>query len=268
MGRHRAAVLGSPISHSLSPVLHRAAYAALGLSWSYEAVEVTADELAGFVAGLDDSWVGLSLTMPLKEAVLPLLGRVTEAVRVTGAANTVLFGEEQLRGENTDVFGIVAAVREAGTDTIERACVIGAGATARSAVAAAVQLGAKHVTIVVRRPEATVGAVAAAHALGVVADVQPWSRAAAGFGCELVLSTVPGDAGATLVGAIPPTPAVLLDVTYRPWPTSLAAAWSDRGGVVIPGARMLLWQAARQVELMTGLPAPVAAMDRALAAAG
>lgn len=264
----RAAVLGSPISHSLSPVLHRAAYRALGLDWRYDAVEVVADRLAPFLDGLGPDWVGLSLTMPLKEVVLPLLDSVSDLAALTRSANTVLLADGSRHGDNTDVSGIVAAIREAGGAGFEDACIIGAGATARSAMAAAARLGATRASVVARRPDAAQGVLQVAAALGVAARAVPWAEAADALACPLVVATVPGDAGASLVGAVPPEPGVLLDVTYRPWPTSLAAAWTRAGAVVVPGSQMLLWQAVRQVELMTGRSAPVDAMREALAAAG
>lgn len=266
-GPRRAAVLGSPIAHSLSPVLHSAAYAALGLDWRYDAVEIDEAGLPGFLQGLDRAWVGLSLTMPLKEVVLPLLDSTTDLARITRSANTVLLGRDGRLGDNTDVFGIVAALREAGLTTAAQACIIGAGATARSAMAAAAQLGAQHVTVVARRPEAAGGVLRVAAELAVDATAAPWGQAAAALVCPLVISTVPGDAAAGLSHLLPPKPDTLLDVTYAPWPTSLARAWADAGGTVVAGAQMLLWQAARQVELMTGRPAPVEAMRSALKAA-
>src|SRR5207253_2797892 len=139
----RAAVLGSPVAHSLSPVLHRAAYAELGMSdWCYDAYDVDEARLAGFVEGLDASWAGLSLTMPLKRAVLPLLDDCSEVVRATGAANTLGRRGGRRVGDNTDVPGLVAALRERGVGLAERPLVLGGGATAASAVASLAQLGA------------------------------------------------------------------------------------------------------------------------------
>ncbi len=137
----RAAVLGSPIAHSLSPVLHRAGYLDLGLEWRYDAIEVTQESLAAFVAGCGPEWAGLSLTMPLKRAVLPLLDTRAALVDVVGAANTVVFGAGGERaGHNTDVAGIVAALR--GIDAAAGpALVLGGGATAASALAALAELG-------------------------------------------------------------------------------------------------------------------------------
>src|SRR5438874_13146920 len=140
----RAAVLGSPIAHSLSPVLHRAAYALLGLDWTYEAVECTADRLAAFVDGLDGQWAGLSLTMPLKTAVLPLLDTADSTVARAGAANTLVLREGRRDGANTDVPGLVAALSERDA-AASHAAVLGGGATARSAVVSRAEIGRAHV---------------------------------------------------------------------------------------------------------------------------
>jgi shikimate dehydrogenase len=264
-GPCRAAVLGSPISHSLSPVLHRAAYRALGLDWLYTAEEVAADGLADFVAGLDETWIGLSLTMPLKETVLRLLDGTSDTVRLTRSANTVVFGAGGRQGHNTDVFGIVAAIGELEVGDFTTACVLGSGATARSAAAAAARLGVRELTVVARRPEVAAEVAAVA---GVESEVLGWAAGGRALAADVVFATVPGDAAAVFAASLPARPGVLLDVTYRPWPTTLAAAWLAAGGAVVGGASMLLWQAARQVELMTGHPAPVAAMRSALVAAG
>lgn len=269
MLRRRAAVLGSPIAHSLSPVLHRAAYRALGLDWSYDAFEVGAAGLPDFLAGLDDSWVGLSLTMPLKEAVLPLLADISPLARATRSVNTVLLGGSTRVGHNTDIAGIVAAVRRAAPEApVASVTILGAGATARSAAAAAAELGARRVTVVARRPEAAQEVVATAESLGVQrAAVRRWGDDDAALSADLVISTLPGDAAAGLAADLPEAPQLLLDVTYHPWPTALAIAWADAGGTTIPGSQMLLWQAVQQVQLMTGQDAPAAAMADALAAA-
>ena len=267
-GARRAAVLGSPIGHSLSPALHRAAYAALGLQWRYDAIDVDAQGLPAFLAGLDDTWAGLSLTMPLKEAVLPLLSRTSATAALTASANTVVLGPSGAAGHNTDVIGIVSALRGCGhVGPFASTCIIGAGATARSAVAAAAELGAGELLIVARRPEAAEQVLATAAAVGVPATVRGWQHAGEALRCDLVIATVPGDAGASLAGQVPAPVGTLLDVTYWPWPTTLARAWVRGGGRAVPGSQMLLWQAARQVELMTGLPAPVPAMASALEAA-
>lgn len=249
-------------------MLHRAAYTALGLRWRYDAIEMTPDGLAAFLDGLDGSWVGLSLTMPLKEAVLPMLSEVSAIARRTSAANTVLLHPGGRRtGENTDVHGIARALQEGGFTGGRTGVVLGAGATARSAAAALDLLGVGSLDVVARRPEAagTVLEAAGAAAGRAVA----WDAAGPDvLAADVVVSTVPGDAAASLADRVPSVPGVLLDVTYHPWPTQLAQAWLDAGGTVVPGALMLLWQAARQVELMTGRPAPVPVMRQALAASG
>ena len=263
----RAAVLGSPIGHSLSPALHRAAYSALGLDWSYDAIEVRPEGLAGFLTGLDHSWVGLSLTMPLKQTVLPLLDEVTELVTATGAANTVLLRGERRWGENTDVAGIVAALREAGVGSLGRATVVGGGATAASAVAALAQLGAADLVVLVRDRGRAGPLLAAAERLGVHLELAELTvDALARSAADVVVSTVPAGALDDLARrlALPARPPVLLDVVYAPWPTALASAYAGAGGTVVGGAAMLLHQAAAQVELMTGQRAPLAAMRAAL----
>jgi shikimate dehydrogenase len=253
----RAAVLGSPIAHSLSPLLHRAAYDALGLTARYDAIELTGEELGSFVDGLGPEWVGLSLTMPLKEAVLPLLTSQSELVAATGAANTVVLRDGERAGHNTDVAGMVQALAEAGVDRVASAVVLGGGATARSALAALQQLGCEDPTLVVRsEPTAT---RAAAARLGVRPRQAGWSPEVLD-GAELVISTVPAGAADLLAPHVRDVP-VLLDVVYDPWPTALAAGCD---GLVIMGSAMLLHQAAAQVELMTGRPAPVQAMRAAL----
>jgi shikimate dehydrogenase len=263
----RAAVLGSPIAHSLSPALHRAAYAALGLDWTYEAVEVTEAELASYLGSLDGDWAGLSLTMPLKQAVLPLLDEATELVEKTGSANTVVLRDGRRVGHNTDVEGIVAAFREAGVQHVDRAAVIGAGATAASALAALHDLGAHDIRVLARSAERARVLEPVAAALGVrlrFGELHPleledrWPQA--------VVSTVPTGALDAFAaesdpgGEVPP----LLDVVYAPWPTPLASAYAAAGGTVVPGTAMLLHQAAAQVTLMTGLPAPIEQMRAAL----
>jgi shikimate dehydrogenase len=265
----QAAVLGSPIRHSLSPVLHRAAYRALALNWSYRAIEIDVPALPGFLAGLDESWAGLSLTMPLKEAVLPLLDDVAPLAAATRSANTVVLGEGGRVGHNTDVAGIVAAVRGSiAAEGPARVSILGAGATARSAAAAAEQLGGRHLVIVARRPEAAADVARTAAGLGLSAvESRGWQDPGDALAADLVIATVPGDAAASLASALPRRPQVLLDVTYHPWPTALARAWQSAGGTAGPGSQMLLWQAVEQVALMTGRQPPVSAMSDALQAA-
>ena len=213
------------------------------------------EALAAFLDGLDGSWAGLSLTMPLKQAVLPLLASASDLVASVAAANTVLLPAR--RGENTDVAGIVAALAEAGVASVDRAVVLGGGATARSALAALALLGCTAPILVVRSEP--VETLAAAARLGVTPTVVGWEPEVL-TGCELLVSTVPAgaaDALAPYVGDVP----VLLDVVYAPWPTVLAAACR---GTVVAGTAMLLHQAAEQVRLMTGQEPPLSAMRSAL----
>ena len=149
----RAAVLGSPIAHSLSPALHRAAYRGLRLAgWSYDAIECDEQGLPALLDSLGPEWAGLSLTMPLKRAVLPLLDDVEPLVAEVGAANTVVFTGGQRRGFNTDVGGIVTALSEAGVTPEGNVVVLGNGATACSALAALRQMGATDIAVAVRAP--------------------------------------------------------------------------------------------------------------------
>jgi shikimate dehydrogenase len=266
----RAAVLGSPIGHSLSPVLHRAAYARLGLDWEYAAVECDEAGLPGFLAGLDDAWAGLSLTMPLKTAVLPLLDEVEPTAAVVGAVNTVLPVRGRLVGHNTDVGGLVAALTERGVPAAPAGPVtlLGAGATARSAVAALARLGARVVVAHARRPGAADDLRALGERVGVRVDVRPWAAAAEGLHAPLVVSTVPAGVADPLAAAVPQQPGTLFDVVYHPWPTPLAARWAQRGGTVGSGLDLLVHQAALQVRLMTGTAVGVAELVAVLRPAG
>jgi shikimate dehydrogenase len=271
-GVRRAAVLGSPIAHSLSPVLHRAAYRDLGLDWRYDAVDISESGLAGFVAGCGSEWVGLSLTMPLKRAVLPLLDTRARLVEVVGAANTVVFGPgRRLAGHNTDVAGIVAALHGIGAQP-GQAVVLGGGATAASALAALAELGSTEVRALVRRPEvATRELAAVAGRVGIHLEVGPWPRTGDRLpdvgDAPIVVSTAPAAAGQSLVEAVPRRPGWLLDVSYDPWPPVLVQAWERAGGRAVSGDEMLLHQAVAQVELMVGRTPSTAAMRAALRAA-
>lgn len=297
--QRRAAVLGRPVGHSLSPVLHAAAYAALGLDWAYTTVDCGADELPGLLAGLGPEWAGLSLTMPLKRAALAAADEVDPLAAAVGAANTLVLGDRRT-AYNTDVTGIATALREAvpawtarsasttgrplpapdgpvrggpgpggaapggpgpGGGGPESAVVLGAGGTAQAALAALAELGVTEPVVLVRSPARAGDLRAAAARLGVRPDVR------AGLPgpvppADLVISTLPAGAADPL----DPPGTVLLDVVYSPWPTPLATAARARGGTVVSGLAMLLHQAAAQVRLMTGHEPPVEAMRAALRA--
>ena len=261
----KAAVLGSPIAHSLSPALHRAAYAELRLDdWTYEAVECEEAALTAFVTSRGPDWAGLSLTMPLKRTVLPLLDHVDSLAVIAGGANTVVFRPDGRYGYNTDVQGIVDALTEAGAAAPGSVTIIGAGATACSALAALAELGAPAADVVARDPSRATDLLAAADRLHVPVRLLPLAALTDVPG--LLISTVPAgvaDGYAERIRATGRAPAAVLDVVYAPWPTPLAEAASAAGAVVASGFAMLLHQAAAQVELMTGKPAPLEAMRAA-----
>lgn len=246
----RLAVLGSPIAHTKSPGLHRAAYRVLGLDWEYSAIEMHGRGLRALIDGLDDSWRGLSLTMPLKHEVLPLLDEVEEPAATTGAANTVLFDAGTRRGFNTDVAGIVRALAEAGVGSVHRGVVIGGGATAASALVAMAELGATRVQVLVRRSGAASDLLALGGRIGLAVDEGRIDDLAQLRDAELVVSTVPGgtDLGVAASDAVMQGGA-LLDVAYDPWPSPLAAGWIAAGGTVVHGLGMLLHQALIQVRV-------------------
>jgi shikimate dehydrogenase len=265
----RAAVLGSPVGHSLSPVLHGAAYKALGLTWwRYEAIECDAAGLPALLDRCGPDWAGLSLTMPLKRAVLPLLDRTEPLVTQVGGANTIVFAAAQRLGYNTDVPGMVKALADHGIDggrPAGPAVIFGGGATACAALAALRDLGERSVTAAVREPARAADLAAAAGRLGMTVSLRPFDASALA-GARLVISTLPASAAdfaAQIFSRLVPAPTVVFDVAYHPWPTPLAAAASKAGAVVVGGFDLLLHQAALQVELMTGRPAPVGEMRQA-----
>ena len=261
----RAAVLGSPIAHSLSPALHRAAYASLGLDWEYTAIEVDEQDLPAFLARLDETWAGLSLTMPLKECVIDLLDEVDDESACIRSVNTVLPCPSGWRGTNTDVYGITEALVRAGlTAGPSTATILGAGATARSAMAALARLGAESVDVFARRVEAADQVVDLGRALGLTCRARVLTPDPVAAAADVVISTLPGQAGAAWQSVGQQAPGILLDASYHPWPTPLASTWG--GPAVASGRDMLLWQAVEQVRLMTGREPGVAAMAAALPA--
>jgi shikimate dehydrogenase len=245
----RLAVLGSPIAHSLSPDLHRAAYRALGLDWSYEAIEVRRDDLADFVGTRGDDWLGLSLTMPLKVEIFPLLSEVSELARETGSANTVLFDGSAVRGFNTDVYGLTQGFERHGRSRLDSVLILGGGATAASALVAARRLGASNVFVGVRTPERAAGLVDVGRAQGVTVEVRRLGDLLEiDEALDAVISTLPNGAAVDVV--LDPDiirTAILFDVAYSPWPTPLAATWT--GDSVIGGLEMLVLQALAQVRI-------------------
>ena len=247
-------------------MLHTAAYAALGLDgWTYSAIECDEAGLPGLLASCDSRWAGLSLTMPLKRAVLPLLDRTEPLAAEVGGANTVVFAGGQRHGYNTDVPGMMAALAEAGVTAPAGATILGAGATACAALAALRALGLAAVVVQVRDQARAGDLLAAARRLGLAVELRPFgSQVRDG---DLLISTVPAGAAdfyAERASDPRARPCAVLDVVYNPWPTPLAAAAAQSGIVVVSGFDLLLHQAARQVELMTGRhPAPLEPMRAA-----
>lgn len=264
----RAAVLGSPIAHSLSPLLHRAAYRSLGLDWTYDRIEMGEAGLADFLSDFraDESWVGLSLTMPLKDRARLLADDLSDTCRKSEAANTLIKRDGRVFADNTDPVGIEFALDRVGIDTLSgtRIAIIGAGATARSALLAIKDLGGDSVEVVARRPQARNEVQVFAHAQDLHCRALAWSDTHP-LDHDLVISVVPAGAADEMVPRIPTKPLTLLDVVYSPWPSALTAAWQESGGVAADGLDMLVGQAARQVGLMTGMAPPIEDMLAAAA---
>lgn len=271
-GPRRLAVLGSPIGHSRSPQLHRAAYRELSLDWSYEPVDVPEGGLIDFVAGLSPQWRGLSVTMPLKREALALSADRDRVAELSSSVNTLLLGEPGglVHGFNTDVPGLVRALAEAGMTRARHVTILGAGATASSALVAAADLGAQTIDVVVRTTTKATGLVELGHQLGLIVTVSSLaSIAAAGRGSDLVISTLPG--GTVLDTQFPAElrrRALLFDVAYAPWPSALSRSWTTAGGRVASGLGMLLHQALIQVRIfVTGNPLTPVPQEAAVLAA-
>jgi shikimate dehydrogenase len=259
----RCAVLGDPIAHSLSPVLHRAGYAALGLDWSYDAVRVPSGGLPAFLETLDDAWRGLSLTMPLKREAVGLASVVTDRARLAGAANTLVLRGPGLLADNTDIPGAVAAFRERYDGTVTAATVLGGGATATSTALALCDLGATSIRLLVRSPERAAETVEAIGRHASTPRVLVGELAADPVEGEVVVSTIPASAQADDLVARAMQAPVVFEVLYHPWPTPLAAAAEAEGRVLVGGLDLLVHQAAVQFGLFTGEDAPLAAMRAA-----
>ncbi|MGC4807336.1 shikimate dehydrogenase [Micromonospora sp. DT233] len=266
----RAAVIGKPIDHSLSPVIHNAGYAAAGLAgWSYTRIECAAAELPALVAGLGPDWAGLSVTMPCKEAALAVAAEASPVAAALGAANTLVHRPDGTwYADNTDAAGMIALLGAAGVRSGARVSVLGAGGTARAALAAAARLDAAAVTVLARRACAIDELRPAAAALGVRLTGVDWADAARHTDADVVVSTVPKGVADPLAAAARWRPgAVYFDALYDPWPTPLAASAGAAGCRVVSGLDLLLAQAVGQFAHFTGVSAPVPAMAAALSAA-
>ena len=259
----RCAVLGRPIAHSLSPVLHRAGYDALGLRWSYDAHEVGEEDLPRFLEGLDETWRGLSLTMPLKRSVVPLLDDLSDRAAQAQAVNTVILEGGRRTGHNTDIPGIGAALRERYDGPVDAAVVLGGGATASSAVLALADLGCRDVTLVVRDPSRARETLEAAERHPAEPRIVVRGFEGAPAVADVLVSTIPAAAQDDRVLATGAGARVVFEVLYDPWPTPLARAAAAAGRPLVSGLDLLVHQAGDQFTLMTGEPAPLDAMRRA-----
>ena len=268
-----AAVIGSPIAHSLSPVIHRAAWEQLGIDgWEYRRAEVTEESLPTFIGQLDESFCGLSVTMPCKQAVMPLLDAIDPLASAVGAVNTVVPSAGMLAGFNTDVTGIASAIRRAcsrsGVPVPSSALVLGARATASSALAALGELGITTTTVAARRFGGPGSVISAASRLGVSVEQVMWSDvsavASAAARADVLISTLPAGVADPIASRLVPREGqVLLDVIYSPRDTALRTTFEKAGGVVAEGTDMLVYQGAAQVQLMTGRSPDPAVMRHA-----
>jgi shikimate dehydrogenase len=253
----RLAVWGDPIAHSRSPQIHAAAYRTLGFDWSYGREQVDEARFSGSLAALDASWRGLSLTMPLKAAAFAAATERDRHAELTGAVNTLLLAAEGPRGFNTDVGGIVRALGDSGITETPAARIVGAGATATSALVALAELGAEHVGVVARRPEAAASLVELGRMLRLDVTASPLD-AQPRADVVVTIATLPGDAAVTgpVADALASSGGLLMDVVYGHWPTSLSSAWERVGAPAVSGLGMLLHQALLQVRVFaTGDPA-------------
>lgn len=246
----RLAVWGDPIAHSRSPQLHAAAYDLLGWDWTYGRRQVAASALPGALAALDGTWRGLSLTYPLKSAAFAAARTRDRRAELTGAVNTLLLGADGPSGFNTDVGGIVRALAEKGITRLEEARIVGAGATATSALVALAELGAERVEVLARRPEAAAPLVRLGERLGIAVVAAPLPSSAVSA-VPLTIATLPGDATLpdAAARALAGSGGTLLDVVYGTWPTRLAAVWQDAGETALSGLGMLLHQALLQIRV-------------------
>jgi len=271
-----AAVIGSPIAHSLSPVIHRAAWEQLGIDgWEYRRAEVTEESLPPFIGQLDESFCGLSVTMPCKQAVMPLLDAIDPLASAVGAVNTVVPSAGMLAGFNTDVTGIASAIRRAcsrsGVPVPSSALVLGARATASSALAALGELGITTTTVAARRFGGPGSVISAASRLGVSVEQVMWSDvsavASAAARADVLISTLPAGVADPIASRLAPREGqILLDVIYSPRDTALRTTFEKAGGVVAEGTDMLVYQGAAQVQLMTGRSPDPAVMRHTLEA--
>lgn len=245
----RFAVLGSPISHSQSPALHRAAISILGIDATYDAHEVFEGEFTAFLNSRAADEVGFSLTMPLKQVVRPLLVSECATSTLTGSVNTIVRQADGWHGFNTDVIGAELAIRSGLGSSFATATILGAGATAASVVVALSKLGVGAVTVLVRDVARATSIAALAERLGMSATV---STIGTSVQNDILINTLPGSVQLSVDVIDDLDAGALLDVVYSPWPTGLAREFTARGFPVVSGLSMLLWQAVHQARVFYG----------------
>jgi len=272
----RAGVIGYPLGHSISPAIFQAAFDAAGVDATYEAWETEPDQLEGRLNALrgDDS-LGANVTIPHKEAVVPLLDRLDAAAEHAGAVNTIAHEGDQLAGYNTDVAGFARALLEdAAFDAKgKRAAIIGAGGAARAVALALVEAGASYVLITGRTPQRADKIVAALRTLEPPGTTITWAHWGDGVfltylpAADLIVNCTPvGTRGGDTNGRSPLDPALLpdsgvvFDLVYNPSETALLKAAKERGAKPVSGLGMLVYQAAESFRIWTGKDAPVDAM--------
>ncbi|MGW4034627.1 shikimate dehydrogenase family protein [Streptomyces sp. NPDC004838] len=250
----RAALLGSPVGQSLSPALHRAAYAAMGLDLRFGAVECEEAGLPALFDPLGDDWAGIVLTASLRRAVLPLADEVSELAMDVGGADTVVFRHGRSFGDHAGVHAFATALREAGLEAPGSAVVLGGGAAACSALAALRDAGVREPVVVVRERRRAAEVEAAAGRLGMAVELRPFDELGRLLdGVAVVVSTLPAGVADTLAPTVARSGAAVLDAAYAAWPTRLAKAAGFAGGTVVDGLSILLHRTARQIELLTGV---------------
>ena len=262
----KAAVLGSPISHSLSPLLHTVAYTDMGLASDYARIEIKAGELNAFLTTCDQSWTGFSLTMPLKEEVLSFTTNLSLLSQRIQSANTLVQKDGQWFATTTDVSGFTQALASHGRDASGDVLIIGAGATARAAAAACDGV-ADRITVMNRSP-ARVESISNCVEFSDL-DFVSWQDASVIASADLIISTTPAGVSDSLVDHFPANPtAVFFDVLYEPWPTKVLAAWSAAGGQIIDGLELLIHQAIDQIAIFSGQSIDRASMSQLMRSHG
>jgi shikimate dehydrogenase len=242
-----AAVLGSPIAHSLSPLLHSLAYEYLEIAARYEAIEVKAGALSDFLSTTDRNC--LSLTMPLKEEALSVADVVSDIAMRISCGNTLSLSDGIWKLTSTDVLGFDFSLKMHGFNQLDSALIIGAGATARAAATSVSQV-AKSVSVISRSPDRE---PAMNQASLVDVSYLPWQRTNLINTADLVINTTPDRAADFFVPSIENPKGTFFEVLYNPWPTAMSKVWSDSKNQVIDGLDLLIHQGISQVEIFTGL---------------